>query len=192
MLFDGDIIERGGRRFKVKFPDDPDMGPPWDDDCMYEGLVSERRGSKDDKAPGERCMGGDRRDGYRFFNVQEANARGKRDGWRLADKKLKELADKLGRTPTKGEVRAAAVEGAFDYLSGWMNDEWHWSGVVVTLLDDNDHETDETEAVWGVSDADYDYQESEAMSFADQINYRLDKEAAEARYWAERGVVTKG
>lgn len=104
-----------------------------------------------------------------------------------------------GRDPAKpltaGEIRAEAVRQDFEFLRGWANDQWHYVGVIVTLLDADDEDgrftpIDYSHALWGI--------ESEADKYLEEVAHELMGEAAresyreqqEASYWSARGVTT--
>ena len=116
------------------------------------------------------------------YDWQEATKIGKRDGWGLGDDRLAKLREWLKREPTRGEIVKQSVENDFDFLAGWLNDKWHYMGVVVRLDDehyDNEHvpegkladmlEGEHTESLWGIeSDCD-DYIAEIAIEQADTI-----------------------
>lgn len=80
----------------------------------------------------------------------------KRDGWGLADEHISELAAKLGRKPTKGEITHASVMRDFEYLRGWCNDDWQWLGYT-SEIETPDGKTLESDldSCWGFDDAKY-------------------------------------
>lgn len=195
-LYDGEVFEHEGHRFRVTMEHDTDMPAPWEDD-VGRGPVSEWR-SIDTKRPGERVLCKDGRS-CRFYDFAEAMKIAKRDGWGLGPERMAELTEKLGRTPTKGEIREAAVEFDFDFLRAWCNDEWQYQWVKVVLLDDDDNETEYEDSLGGVEGYDDKYPTGVAYELADNaLNAKrrddeaAAKESSEARYWAERDVVTEG
>jgi hypothetical protein len=121
----GDVIRVQGRTFVMAIAPDDAMGPPWEEHDGH-GVVSEwtTRG----KAPGERVLNQDGRS-YRYYDVAESTRIAKRDAWGLGPDAMAELGRKLGRTPTRKQVIAAAVESDFERLRQWCNDVWHWCGV---------------------------------------------------------------
>lgn len=167
--WDGDTFERGGRTFKVELPQDDFGRAPWEDDDGA-GIVTEW--TRRDKAPGERLLHEDR-GSRRFYNWQETTAKAKRDGWGLCDDEKAALALRFGREPTRKQIIAEAVERDFDRMRSWCNDQWCYVGVVVTALDDEGDETDETESLWGIESDSRDYIAEVAHEHADEINARL-------------------
>jgi hypothetical protein len=76
-------------------------------------------------------------------------------------------------TMTERQYAAGAALANFKRLKDWCDDRWHYVGCVVTLLDDDDEETGETESLWGIeSDCD-DYLQETARELADQILARV-------------------
>lgn len=91
-------------------------------------------------------------DGYSklLYDVREARKQAKRDGWCMAK--------------SDAEIKVA-VQGDFDYLYGYYNDDWHYVGIVVELLDENDVVIDEW-SCWGFETSDPMYLDSEARDEA--------------------------
>lgn len=145
-----ELFEHHGREFKVEIVDDPDHGPPWENDCGR-GIVSEW--TTREKQPWEKVLARDH-GSYRYFDVQATMAKAKEDGWMLNERDLAKLTARLKRKPTKGEIRAATVEREFDFLYGWCNDQWNYVGVSVT-----DVESGEGDSLWGVESNDREYLE---------------------------------
>jgi hypothetical protein len=47
-----------------------------------------------------------------------------------------------------------AVQADFDYCQGWLNDDWHWMGVVVYEINEYDGQCGPSDSLWGIeSDA---------------------------------------
>lgn len=152
---------------------DPDHGAPWDEECGH-GPVSDWTSRA--KRSGELVLCSDR-SSYRFYDFAEAMQIAKRDGWGLSPEGLAALASRLGRTPTVGEIREAAVRADFDHLSGWANDRWHYVGVILTLSDPDGREVDQT-SLWGVEDCG-DYYQTVAEELAGELERRHDLDVAE-------------
>ena len=162
--FDGDRVTMpDGWYVEFKSEYDNDHGEPWKEECVL-GPVTDwvRR----DKHSGERVLCSD---GWvkRYYDFAEAMKIAKRDGWGLNDDKLAKLAARLGRTPTKGEVREAAVEADFKRLKDWCDDKWHYIGVIVTLYNADGVPQDDR-SLWGVEDSD-DYYQTIASELADEL-----------------------
>lgn len=96
---------------------------------------------------------------------------------------------------TTGEIRAEAVRRDYEHLRGWANDQWHFVGVIVTLLgDDEDQDdlvpTDYGHALWGIEDTDPAYIRSTADELIDEVVRAAHDEFLEAQHWAARDVTT--
>ncbi len=168
----------------VHLPYDQHYGAPWKE-CDGHGPVSEW--TTRDKRPGEWELSSDRWS-KRYYDFAEAVKIAKRDGWGLSSEGLAELAAKLGRTPTKGQIAVAAVERDYEMLRGWCNDEWHWIGVCVDIYDAEGEEA-YSDSVWGVADLD-DYWKTLALEFIETGIEKIETEAAEKAYWETRDVET--
>jgi len=147
--------EVAGKTFTVKVvveQDDCSLSP-WDmSDCH--GVVD---GWCHTKAPNQRILMKDRR-GVFLYNMQESMAVALRDGWGHRD-----------ATPemSKRQVAALAVEADFQYLKGYVDGEWWYTNVIVTLLDDDGGETDVSTSLGGV--------ESEPHQLEEQIKLLIDE-----------------
>lgn len=169
-MYDGDKFERGGREFVLAIRHDADHEPPWEEADGH-GVVSEWTSRK--KRSGERVLASDR-SRRRFYDFAETTRVAKKDSWGLGRDAEAELAQKLGREPTRGEIVRESVTRDYDHLRRWCNDDWHWVGVVV-----KEDETGEVESLWGIeSDAD-DYLAEVARELADELNHRLGEKAEE-------------
>ena len=204
-----DTINRDGRRFRVFTFYDDCNDAPWERDDGHGPVSDWRTGYQHEglKRPCERVLARDR-NSYRFYDMQEALKIAKRDGWGLGDDEKAKLAQRLGRTPTAKQIRAEAVERDFQYLRGWCNDEWHYVGVVVMPIDQDedgeDIEIDDIDysyALWGVENNDDNYLECVAGELIDQIlgdekmeaqktELRDRAEATEAAFWANMDLAT--
>ena len=137
-------LEHKGLSFQVEFCYDESMGEPWKEHDGH-GVVS--NWTTRDKSPGERVLNSDRGN-KRYYDFAESVKIALKDGWDCS--KRRELADvDPSRKWTKKEIAAMAVEDDFEHLRAWCNDEWHWAGVVVTLLDADGELTKERESLWG-------------------------------------------
>lgn len=149
-------------------------GAPWEESDGH-GIVSgwERR----DKRPGERVLNSDR-SLNRFYDVAETMKLAKRDGWGLSDEAKSALAVKLGRTPTAGDILAEAVNGDFEYLRGWCNDEWQWLGYT-TEIETPEGETIDGDSCWGFEGT------------TEGEKYMIGEAMSQARSMIERDMLTK-
>lgn len=163
-----DEITIGERTFRVRLEYDDCSDAPWENDCIYEGVVSEWE--RRSKRTYERILCEDR-GSRRFFNVREFIA----------------TAIKQGCTRKQA---AEQMEPCFERLRLWCNDQWHYVGVIVELLDDDGDPTGEGESIWGIEDDCAEHINETAQELAEGIVYRLDKENSERTHWAERDTVT--
>lgn len=115
---------------------DDNMGEPWKEHDGY-GPVSEW--TNRDKAAGERVLNQDR-GSYRYYDFAEAVKIAKRDGWGVTGGRRK------GETAKQYATRAA--EQDFAVLKAWCEDEWHWTGIVVTVFRDGVKLA--SEGLWGI------------------------------------------
>lgn len=161
-LYNDSIFEHRGYKFRVQFPHDPDMGPPWEEHDGH-GPVSEW--TTRDKKPGERVLATDGSH-HRYYDFAEAVEIARRDGWGPGDRKP-------GETAEQATVRA--VEEDYEHLRRWCADEWKWCGVVVTLCDsDGNPDENQQEALWGIEDDEAEYLEKVARELADEIHARIE------------------
>ncbi len=172
-MHNGDTFTHAGLTFRVSIPYDDCAGAPWEDDYGH-GPVSDWRHSAyscyPEKAPGERVLASDH-GSYLYYDVAEATRIAKLDGWSLPAANMAKLAARLGREPTRGEIAAAAVELDFDFLRRWCSEQWHYVGVVVTLLDSEGDETNESASLWRI--------ESESTECIAEVAKELAEEIAE-------------
>lgn len=174
--YDGDTFEHGGAEFKVTFPYDDHHGAPWDESDGHGVVTDWEHACETPRGCWELCS--DRR-AKRFYNWRETMDIAKRDGWGLAPDALASLAKRLGREPSKRDIRKEAVRRDFNYLHSWCNDQWSYVGVVVELLDADGEEAGESESLWGVESFG-DYASEVALELAGEILARMgaDKDAA--------------
>lgn len=158
--YDTYTIELDGLTFQVAYHYDGDMGEPWK---VHEGHGVVSEWTTRDKSPGERILNQDRTS-KRYYDFMESVKIALRDGW--GDGKS---AD--GRT--KRQIAASAVELDYARMKAWCDDEWHWMGIVVTLLDTDGHKTNETENLWGIESDSGDYRKETALELAGEIVSRV-------------------
>ena len=130
-------IEINGLTFNVEFDHDGDAGAPWEE-CDGHGIVSEL--TTRDKRAGELVLSSDRGD-MRYYDFAATCKIALRDGWRYGD-------DIAGETKRQKAARATLAN--FEYLRMWCADQWTYSVVTVTLLDDDGNETEVCDALGGV------------------------------------------
>ncbi len=184
-----------GYSAEIKIERDEDMGPPWEEHDGH-GPVSDWVSR--DKHAGEWLLCSDR-SSRRYYDAAGANAQAKAEGWGIGPEELAKLAAKLKRTPTKGEIRAAAVVSDFERMQGWCDDSWCWMYYCVTVYDKAGREISSDSC--GGYDGDGEYFRGEIAS---HINYALEqhaetlktqrrlyrKECLERAYWEARDTVT--
>lgn len=133
-------INIGGQEFtfRVQFERDDNHGAPWEE---YDGHGVVSGWEHRDKRPGELVLSSDR-GAKRFYDFAESCK--------------KALAERWDAHPynegqeTKRQQAAKAARADYEYLRAWCNDEWHYVGVIVTLLDDEGNETEVSDAIWGI------------------------------------------
>lgn len=166
--YDSFDFEHKGHKFRAKLYMDEDMGPPWKEHDGHGPVSDWTRRSKE---PGERVLNKDR-DYYRYYDFKEAVEIAKRDGWGAPKGTFHPDAK-----PTKGQIAAAAAEWDFEFLRGWCNDDWHWCGIVVHLLDDDGDPIEEpTASLWGIESESTDYIKETAKEVAEEVLAELEDE----------------
>jgi hypothetical protein len=141
-----DTFEVESRSFRLEIKDDCDCGFPWDNMTTLAEVTEWTRRAK---APGESIVCQDRQS-FRYYDFQAACAELRKQG-----------------VARKQAAESARVE--YDYFRRWCADQWHYVGVVVTLLDEKGEETDHTESLWEIESDSYDYIEETARELAGQI-----------------------
>ncbi len=128
-------LAHAGHAFKVEIFTDDHATPPW---ANSDGHGPVRRALREDKRLCERVMTpSGSRDYWYLYDWSGAMLLALRDGWRP-------LIEPRG-VQTSRSLAAAAVQADFEYLCGWLRDEWHYVGVCVT------HEASGAHAsVWGI------------------------------------------
>ena len=159
-----ETIEQHGTAYRIEWVRDYDHGAPWEEEDGH-GPVSdwERR----EKRPGEMILN-DERGARRFYDFAAAVKQARREGWSTAPYEWK----------TKGEQAAAAALADFDYLRRWCNDEWYYCGIIVTVLNDEGEETDNSSSLWGIEDDGYCSQGYHATVIQDiirEFEYQLNR-----------------
>ena len=173
-----DIIEVSGLRFAVTFDFDYDTEPPWErSDCH--GPVRIGRNHADgqsDKRPGERPLNRPTwRENQYYYDWEEACKLARKDGWNAAPY---DAPNRVHR----------AVQADFDYLSAWVNGDWHYVVVGVCQVDD-DNEIGAWDYCGGVETY-HDYHHEMACEMAEDMAQQITREASERAYWESRDVET--
>lgn len=153
-----------GFDFTFELVDDNDHPPPWEDGDGR-GIVSDWRTGRDSKRPGERTLHHDR-GSYRFYDWVGTIAKAKKEEWGLSPQQEADLAQELGRRPTRKQIIERSVWRDFEWMRRWCNDEWRYVGVVVTPEFESDQQS---MSLWGL-DSDWDDGITEAReSLADEL-----------------------
>lgn len=134
-----EIMRFEGVDVKVSYYFDDDSEPPWEH-CDGHGPV--RRGEahhpgRSDKHPGERPLNnpGWHQCQY-YYDWRQACRLARRDGWNA------EPYDAPNRV-------LRSVQSDFDFLRGWVNDDWQYVGVEVQVVDENGDLVGDCDACWG-------------------------------------------
>lgn len=138
-FYDERDFEHAGYKFRRATAHDSDMGRPWErhdghiDVYEMEGRRSYWQGGVPKKAGEVVLYQG--RDVVWGYNVVDALAKAKAEGWGLSGRERGHLRERLGREPTSKEVRAEAVRRDAERMQDWLNDQWSWVTLRVQLLD---------------------------------------------------------
>ena len=136
---DSTTIEVDGYTFEVTYEQDNDAEPPWEqgdgNGCVRESRHAHRKGGcYNDKKPGERPLNKAWNNATQYYyDWQEACQRARVEGWNAAPY---DAPNRVHR----------AVLADFKYLQGWLNDDWAYTCVEVTL----ENRTEYTRCVCGV------------------------------------------
>ncbi len=189
--FNTETIEHRGVTVRIKYFYDHDAGCPWENSDGHGVIRSEYSYyGKPEKKPGEVLIQGER-GSYHIYDWQESTRIAKRDGWGVSNPPA---------GLTQKQITALAVKADFDYLRGWINDNWYYVGVVCTVLDVDGEETGIEDSCWGFETLN-EYHETAGREMAESLaesthKARLHqwraalKEARARKYWASRGVGT--
>lgn len=184
-----DIIEHEGHHFRVVIDHDSDHGAPWQEEDGH-GDVTEW--TTRDKRPGELVLDA-HRGRKRFYDFQGACKRALDEGWGALPAPLQTIqrngvwqatagqfhatspdinaairavCDAHRATMTPRQYAAHAAMADYERLRRWCNNEWHYVGVVVTLLDREGTPTHHSESVWGIESDAGEYLEETALECA--------------------------
>jgi len=156
--------DHGAMTFRIEWVHDTDAGAPWDREDGH-GPVS--GWTSDPKAPGQMVLCSDRRM-HRYYDFAEAVKIAHRDGW--------DTKPYCTRKP--GERAHAAAMADYNYLRQWCDQQWHYCGIVVTLLD-ADGEPDVNASLWGIEDGLSDMADYHEEVIGELINECLSQITAE-------------
>lgn len=108
---------------------------------------------------------------YRVYDVWETMKVAKANGWR----DLKWEAEHPNAT--EEEKLMAAVDADFNYLQGWYDDDWHWCGITIMLLDEEGDDTEHEASLWGLTSDDAEYHEEVIKELVSEIQRQVKREA---------------
>ena len=170
------MMEIKGVEVCIEYLDDSDSDPPWDNSDGHGPVRISRTVNytgRHTKRPGERPMNSPCRNQYQYlYDWQEACRLARKDGWNT------EPYDAPNQV-------ARAVQADFDFLRGWINDDWRYVGVRVTIPG-----TSFEDSLWGVETY-KDYHETCAKEQAEELVTAYLAEQKEVEYWNSRDVVTE-
>jgi hypothetical protein len=179
-----ETFEHKGRTFAVRFHQDEQAGPPWE---QADGHGEVRTAYLREKRPGERVLGPTgTRDVWYLYDFAGAVRIAKRDGWDAVP---------YGQG-TKGQRAARAVADDYEFLRLWCANQWEYVGVCVSMLGAEGEETPYSASCWGVETyKNYHWDmarelAAECLSEAGHAFRAALHEAREVRYWARRDVRT--
>lgn len=158
-------INKDGRNliFRVTVEHDADHAEPWIEEDGH-GPVSDWRrqnyAGRYDKAPGEILLHEDSRQA-RFYDFQTACRQALAEAWDA------QPYNTGHETPRQQAAKAARAD--FESLRRWCAGEWSYVGVIVTLLDEDDEETEISASIWGISSEDDEHLTATAQELADEI-----------------------
>jgi hypothetical protein len=188
-VWDGDILESNGFRFRVNIEADDTQDAPWE---REDGHGPVTRWMHRDKGPGERILNSDR-GSNRFYDMQAATRQAWSEGWGLGADDIATLSARLKREAKPGDIIAEAVERDFQRLRAWCNDDWQYIGVIVTHLPDDDSDDDATDyanALWGIESDLSDYLEKVARELIAEAVANMTDEDSEVEHWANQNLIT--
>lgn len=195
--FDVSVIEHKGRTFEVSRYSDDIQSPPWENSDGH-GTVR-YIDNRESLGRGEVILC-DLDRGRFVYNFGAALLTASRDKWGLPPPEVGSLAQRLGKKPTKAQIRAEAVRKDMQYLRGFCSGDWIYIGVCVRIIGSDGAPQGEPfeNALWGIESCG-EYWEEVAHEIADEIlsdrgrAWRAALREARARkYWAARDVVTVG
>lgn len=159
-----------GLTFSVRTELDDSHGAPWDREDGH-GPVRQTR-NREDKRAGERVLTSGHCS-YWLYNEAEAMRIAKRDNWGMSPEDRERFKANTGREPTAGEIALAAVQSDFDRMRQYLEGDWSYVGVVVTLLDVDGDATRESDSLWGIESDCADYIQETAREMASEIAKRI-------------------
>lgn len=178
--FDEETVEFDGATVRISYHYDDGRDAPWDREDGHGAVCKSTHphGYGGEKRPGDRPLNQPARGQWQYYyDWAGACKLAKKDGWNT------EPYDAPNRIER-------AVQADFDFLRGWLNDDWRYVGVVCHVIDEEGEEIEGFEdSCWGY--ASYrDSHKTAGREMADELVKRYLAELDEAQYWEERDVVT--
>jgi hypothetical protein len=202
---DYQTMTRHGIEFAVKTERDDNDDAPWDREDGHGPVRHDVSRGGPQPERGEVVLHSDRWHHW-YYNFGASLLQAAREGWGLSDSDKANLERRLGRKPTRSQIRAEAVRQDESHLRRWLRSDWCYVGVTVAPMVDGSPDWGDGESLWGIeSDCEDDIKEV-ANDLAGEIAHRHGwlpeqrlaawrgalREARERRYWAQRDVTTVG
>lgn len=181
MSYDSYFINVEGHEFTVNIDFDDATGAPWEESDGH-GIVREGRAHAgyriEGKRPGERVL---HREGSSvwFYDEQQTTKKALKEGWSTTY-----IASPDGMT--RRQLAALAVEEDFQYLRGWLKNDWYWCVVQVVAV----HDVNYHASLGGVESRSRAYIRQVATDLAGDLVREIEHEASERAAWAARDVIT--
>lgn len=166
--------EVNGRQYIAYTAYDDSAELPWDNDCQLDNVVSDWcycRYGRPTKAPYERIINSDR-GAYLAFDTRRYMA----------------IAKEHGCTRQQAHEQCLA---AFERCRRFVDDQWHYIGVIVECLDEEGEVIGE-DSIWGIESDCKEYISETIRDLIEDIGYSLDREHKERSHWEKRGTITEG
>lgn len=142
-----ETIERDGYTFRVEHEFDEDAGCPWEREHGHGPVRHVRANDRGyhAKRPGELVLNGEFRRGGHVYVFDDACRNARAEGWGTHSAEPGMSAR---------QIAALAAREDYERMRAWCSGDWHYVGVIVTLLDIEGNATDAQQCLWGIeSDA---------------------------------------
>ena len=137
--FDTETVTFGDVTVLIEyFVDDTYRPEPWDE---YDGNVEfwPVRGSHE-KKPSERYLTKDRFNAW-VYDIRDAHDKAIRESWCTGCDWVKGL--------TRRQIATRAVEENVSFWRAYLDGDWFYAGVVITVLDKDGEKTEHADSCWG-------------------------------------------
>jgi len=171
MVYDSETITANGLNVRVTYHYDEDASAPWED-CDGVGQVRKSNAAhseyRSDKKPGERPLSQAGCNEFQFYyDWQAAMATAKAEGWNAE--------------PYSAPNKAArAVQADFDYMRGYVRQDWQFVWIDAVVLDDDGQPVGEVDSLSGVETY-KDYHSEQAQAMANEVTQRYLQDLEDAR-----------